>query len=521
MRTARARSNSRSRSLLCCVLLASVAPTTIAAAYPGAHVGPVTDDEKAEAKKRFDKAIGLYEEKDYSGALAEFRRAYELTGNLVVLYNIALVHDALGQYVQAEGAIDEVLATNPDPLKPEQHARAVEMRARAHARIGTIELVPTVKDALPGATDDPLKGAIVELDGIEVGRWPLPAPLRTSIGDHVVGLVAAGFAPSRKPVSVAGEANAKVPLELTPMAGKLAQLRVVTAVPKAQIIVDGQLVGTTPLPTSISIAPGKHVVELKRAGYATASTVLELSAGGIGEAKLDLHEDPASVATLGAKAQITSAEPAVSVAIDGVPRDQEKSVPLPPGPHHLHVEKTGFESLDREFEVVAGTTAQIDVALEPTPETRAAHESSISSHRLWGTIGVVSGIVVGAAGVYVYSTYGKNKSDIEARAAEQNASTVVPGACSVNPATGTELSPGACTARAEAIERDRKSNNNRFYLSIGLAGVGLAAVGLGIYSFVSAPSSSRFKDKPASTTTVQVTPTLGPGLAGLSIMGSF
>src|SRR4051812_33245945 len=157
-----------------------VGPTLhgIAHAYPGAPAGPVSEESKAEAKQRFDKALTLHAEKDFSGALAEFRRAFELTGNLVVLYNIGLVHDALGQYVQADAALGEVLDAKPDPLKPEWRARALETRAHARARIGTIELVPTIATAkIEGAppidpTTDPLAGAVIELDGVDVGRWP-------------------------------------------------------------------------------------------------------------------------------------------------------------------------------------------------------------------------------------------------------------------------------------------------------------------------------------------------------------
>jgi hypothetical protein len=511
---------------LCAALLC---PTFggIARAYPGAPSGPVSDESKAEAKQRFDKALALFQEKDYSGSLAEFRRAYELTGNLVVLYNIGLVHDALGQYVQADAALTEVLDAKPDPLKPEWRTRATEARAHARARIGTIELVVTLRDAKtegasPSSTavDDAMKGAVIELDGVEVARWPLAAPLRASIGEHVVGVLASGFVPARKAASVAGEASTKVPLELSPMVGKAAQIRIVSSLVDAQIVLDGLVVGKTPLATSLAVAPGKHVVELKRAGYATASTVLDLAGGSLGEAKLDPREDPADVTTLGSKALVRSNELDVLVSIDGTVRDGKSAIAIPPGLHRLHVEKTGFLGYDREFEVVAGTTANLDVQLVPTPETVADHESSIRKHRTWGWIGVIGGAALVGVGGYFYGSYAGNKGDISDRAAAHDAQTLPGGACSGT--TGPLVVPrpfSECEAEADAINRDRTANNRKLYVALGAGGVGLAALGLGIYSLVTAPDSDRFTADKKNSMRVDVQ--LVGGVSGLVLSGAF
>ncbi|MEO7094764.1 MAG: PEGA domain-containing protein [Polyangiales bacterium] len=523
------------RRLLVVSLCASlVAPMLggFAHAYPGAPTGPVADESKAEAKLRFDKALTLFQEKDYPGALAEFRRAYELTGNLVVLYNIGLVHDALGQYVQADAALTEVLDAKPDPLNPEWRARATDARTHARARIGTIELVPTLResktDGAPalGASsiDEALKGAVIELDGVDVGRWPLAAPLRASIGEHVVGLLANGYAPTRKPVSVAGEASSKVALELLPMTGKAAQIRVVSSVAGGQIVVDGLVVGKTPLATSIAVAPGKHIIELKRAGYSTALTVLELAAGSLGEAKLEPREDPAEVATLGSKALVRVNEPDVLVSIDGAVRDEKTAIAVPPGVHRLHVEKTGFQLYDRDFEVAAGTTANVDVHLVPTPETIAAYDSSIVRHRTWGWIGVVSGaLIVGTGGVF-YGSYSSGKSSIDERFADHEAQLVKGQPCSRNAGPGVVLrSDLDCEAEADAINRDRTANNRKLYLALGLGAVGLAAIGAGIWSLATTPDSERFAadQKKAQKPPMRVDVQLGGGVTGLILTGAF
>ena len=43
----------------------------------------------AEARERYQRGIDLFEERNYDAAMAEFQRAYELTRNPAVLFNIS------------------------------------------------------------------------------------------------------------------------------------------------------------------------------------------------------------------------------------------------------------------------------------------------------------------------------------------------------------------------------------------------------------------------------------------------
>src|SRR5450755_2596179 len=59
------------------------APTPAAAGAPSPAV-------KAEARERFDTGLHLFEKGENAGALAEFKRAYQLIPTPVVLYNMGL-----------------------------------------------------------------------------------------------------------------------------------------------------------------------------------------------------------------------------------------------------------------------------------------------------------------------------------------------------------------------------------------------------------------------------------------------
>lgn len=476
-----------------------------------ASKGEPGSEAKAEAKARFDKALQLFEEGDLAGALAEFERAYALTGNLVVLYNIGLVHDAMGRYVEADRALSQVLAASPDPLKPEWRTRALAAQAHARARIGTIEIT------LGGVEQVDWAGAVVELDGVDVGRWPLSSPLRASIGKHVVSVLAKGFAPARKEVSVAGEASSKVTLEPVAVEGKLAQLAVQTNVAKATILVDGSVVGETPLSTSIALPPGKHVIEAKRAGYTSASTVLDLSAGGVGDAKLDLREDPAEVHRLGAVLVVRASEPA-AIAVDGLARDAAGPLALPPGAHRLRVEASGFRALERDVFVVEGTTTTVDVDLVPTPQTLAAHDASVAAHRRWGFVGVGTGLAAGIVSGLFLGRYASKKSDVDARRDAHEATTFGDGECG----RGVTVDQAElCAARASAIDADARANRTNLIVGLATGGVAVVGLGVGLWSFVTAPDADRFAKQKKRGETPQIFGAVTPGGFALGVGGRF
>jgi hypothetical protein len=63
-------------------------------------------------------------------------------------------------------------------------------------------------------------GASVEVDGLDVGKAPLSAPIRVATGAHVVGISASGFAPQRKRLSVAASATAAIDFQLEQLEGR-------------------------------------------------------------------------------------------------------------------------------------------------------------------------------------------------------------------------------------------------------------------------------------------------------------
>src|SRR5215510_9553895 len=136
-------------------------------AAPAARAPP--DPKKAEAAQRFDRGLQLFDDGDTAGALAEFKRTYELVPNPVVLFNIGLVYAAMGRPVSAVDALEKVMQT-PDKLSTDQRERATRTLNDQKQRIGKL-MVTTVPE-----------GARIDIDNVESARTPLTAPIRISEG---------------------------------------------------------------------------------------------------------------------------------------------------------------------------------------------------------------------------------------------------------------------------------------------------------------------------------------------------
>ena len=110
-------------------------------------------------------------------------------------------------------------------------------------------------------------------------------------GTRLVAALSAGYLPARREITVAGETAQRLELDLTPSELRLAHLAIHTAVPDAEVLVDGQRVGRTPLPGSITVPPGRRVVELRRPGYRSERREVAVDDGATGELAFELGED--------------------------------------------------------------------------------------------------------------------------------------------------------------------------------------------------------------------------------------
>jgi hypothetical protein len=450
------------------------------------------DAKKAEAAQRFDRGLELFDQGDNAGALAEFKRTYEILPNPVVLYNIGLVYAAMNRPVEAVDALDQAVASGG--LSAKQLERGKQTLADQKARIGRLT-VTTTPD-----------GAHVEVDNVEVATTPLAQPIRISEGSHIIGAVAEGYAPARKEVVIAGNADASLHLDLVPTQGKQLANLTVRGTEGAELRVDNEVLGKTPLETSITLVAGHHVVELRRPGYSTARREVDVGEGATGEIDVQLAIDPITLSTEGATLALDASEPNADLTVDGehkgVYRDPLR---LPRGPHHLTVMAAGFIPVDRNVDLDPGQTNVVHVQLEPTPEKRAAVMSNARFHSTWGWIGVISGAAIAGGGVALFAVGSSQKSDASNQINALN-QKIVDDVAPCDQSSGYAAEMGQPKAMRDSYLCDKafsdaqnKYNNGKTLETVGYVGMGVGGAVLitGVVLLLTGEDASKY-EHPAS-----------------------
>jgi hypothetical protein len=157
----------------CALLAARAGATPPPAASATAPAPPVP---ATEADQFFQRGRALHQEKKWTLAEDQYRRAWELEKTFRIAANLALVELKLGEARDAAVHLTFALAHLPadDPKMAEVRAHLEGMRQEALREIGllTIRAAPT--------------GADVFLDDEPVGKTPLEGPLFVSPGHRVI-----------------------------------------------------------------------------------------------------------------------------------------------------------------------------------------------------------------------------------------------------------------------------------------------------------------------------------------------
>jgi hypothetical protein len=437
---------------------------------------------KKEARERFDRGLTLFNQGDDTGALAEFQRAYELIPHPLVLYNIGLVYATMRRPVEASDALGKLVEA-PGSLDTERLENARKVRAEQIARVGEIEVVADVP------------GAAVEVDNVEVAKTPLSKPLRVSIGQHLIAIVARGYLPARRSVTVAGGARARAAFELVKSEGRPAHVTLRMRVPDVEVWIDSELVGKTPLPASLAIAPGRHTLELKRAGYVTARQPLDVGEGSVGEVAIEPSVDHGALGTQGGSLALEISEPDAVVFVDEAPRGAYATpLRLAHGRHMIRIERAHFFPFQRMVDVPQGATTTVTVDLEPKADYRASYRSSAVSQRTWGWVSVGGGgaALIGS-GLFLLVNR-SNEQDAEQKFDEIADTFENGGRCDKSAGGGGD----ACDLELELALDDLTSVRSRYKFGLVGLGVGAAAVGFGAFLLLSNDDPDRYEPKPES-----------------------
>jgi len=168
--------------------------------------GPPVDPVLREAGERFDRGVAFYDEGNFGAALAEFQRAYELTGYWGVLYNLGQVSAALNRHVDAVRYFEEYLQSGGGEIDAARRAEVEQRLRELRSRLATLTVTVDVD------------GAEVLVDDEVVGTTPLPGPIDLAAGPHVVVARHPQYGSERRSLSLASETAETVAFDLTRLA---------------------------------------------------------------------------------------------------------------------------------------------------------------------------------------------------------------------------------------------------------------------------------------------------------------
>jgi hypothetical protein len=368
-----------------------------------------------DAAERFARGVRRFNEGDTAGALAEFLRSHELAPAPLVLYNIGVVQAQLGRPVESASALEKVLKA-PGSLAPDKLERARQLHDEQAARIGHLLITTSA-------------AAQIEIDNVEVGRTPLAAPIALAGGVRLLSVIAPGHEPVRRQIELAAGQTLTLDVPLTPIEAALAQINIESPLPGADVVLDGKVVGRTPLHGSLAVTPGPHNLSLRRAGYREERSEVALAGGASQTVSFALTEAPDS-ADLGIVALLVSERDA-TVIVDGRPRpDYREGLRLAAGVHHVSVMRTGFFPVDRDLTSQPATLRTVRITLEPTEETRVAHVDRASGQRRWAWTTIAAGAVIAGGSAFLFARNRGELRDAHAEIDEVRPMLAAGGQCS-------------------------------------------------------------------------------------------
>ena len=225
-----------SAALIVALSTSSFAPAVAMAQTSGAQQAassqkppPLAESLTGMAKAEYEAGRVLYADGDYANAILKFQRAYELSKDPRLLWNVAVCEKNLRRYSRMLSTIRRYEQEAADMLTEAEREQAREIIKTVEAFVSELDLRVSEE------------GAQVYIDDELVGTTPLTEPLVVNVGTRRIRVTKPGFkeAVVTREVTGGGKIVLQVDLEQEIHQGRL----IVSAGPNDFISIDGKLVG--------------------------------------------------------------------------------------------------------------------------------------------------------------------------------------------------------------------------------------------------------------------------------------
>lgn len=136
-------------------------------------------------------------------ALAAFEEATVLAPESArARVHLAAAHQALGHWREADALLAELLQQEDEPYVQRHHATLLRAQEFVGRHLGTLSL-----------TGQPA-GAVVKVNGRELGTLPLAKPTRLVVGSYLLEVTLPGYYPLQRPVTITAGGTLRESVEL-------------------------------------------------------------------------------------------------------------------------------------------------------------------------------------------------------------------------------------------------------------------------------------------------------------------
>ncbi len=185
------------------LVLLSIAIALVVASPAFAQGQPRTQKQKIEeATPHFQKGVELYDENDFSGALIEFKRAYEIAQDYHVLFNVSQTYYQMQNYAGALDAFQRYLNEGGANVARDRRQYVEKEIQKLKGRVALVRIAVNVA------------GADITVDDEKVGTSPLDHPVTVSQGKRKIMATLAGKPPATSMIEVAGGDSPSISLQI-------------------------------------------------------------------------------------------------------------------------------------------------------------------------------------------------------------------------------------------------------------------------------------------------------------------
>jgi hypothetical protein len=253
----------------------AVLALALAIAWPAAASGEeAASGDQARARQLFEQGVAAARAEDLGAAIDAFVESYALYPHPGTLLNLGLYQIRAGRRVDAHATLSALMERWGEVISDLARDEVGQRLRELEAALAFV----TISTSPPGAA--------VSLDGVELGRTPLAAPIPREPGPCTVEARLEGHEPATETLDLRAGERSTVSLVLAPIADPDEPPALVVESRTAGALASVDEAEPAPVPLRLALEPGEHEVALSAPGHASQTRQVTLPESG--EVRLDI-----------------------------------------------------------------------------------------------------------------------------------------------------------------------------------------------------------------------------------------